>query len=88
MTEGLRLAVYLVALGGAYGLLRAIWRRTPPTDRLVDDLIAKNAAVPRFEGFDPDLRTRTAQRRQSADALHASAHRVATKDRAMLRRAK
>jgi len=50
------------------------WRWRDP----IDELIAANRATPRFVGFDPDLRDRTAKRREEAERLARASRRVAS----------
>lgn len=81
-----RVSVWLAATAGVVGGVRWALRQLAAScaDAEIDGLIARAAARPRFEGFDPELRTRTAARRRSAEALHQAGRRVVTKDRAGL----
>jgi len=44
----------------------------------IDALIAAKGARPRFTGFDPELRDRTAVRREEAERLARASRRVAS----------
>lgn len=96
MSDPARLGLFLLAAVVLVAVVRAWARRQGDAlaDPVIDGLIARRGVARgktkgkrrRFEGFDPALREQTETRRRSADALHASGHRVATRDRAHLRR--
>jgi hypothetical protein len=69
-----------------------LWHRRSSryADAYIDGCIRDNAERVRFDGFDPALRERSAQRRQAADGIRARAARVESGSRVadVLRRVK